>query len=372
MLPEVKMSSSAFKLWREANDVHARSRFGGFYYLLAWCLLWLTSRSPTQNLWLWLAGGLLLLLFVALRILHEPREQRGEIGLQHWLRQHWLLMLLQALLWGLMLAGVELSQALDVSHLMVMLNVVVFATAMAFTYPMRRGPCALAMLLIYLPATAVKFWQERGTPGESVALLIYLAYMMLFLYRWHREYRIGLEREMRLRQHSEELDQRSRTDALTGLGNRYQFNVLLANWLASLRRQHSPLALVLLDIDWFKQVNDRHGHSAGDLCLHLFAERMRKVFRRDSDILLRLGGEEFAVLMPHTSLEQALQLAERFRCELEQEPLQLPALSLSITCSIGVGDYLPLCDDSPEGFYKRVDDALYQAKSKGRNRVELA
>lgn len=129
---------------------------------------------------------------------------------------------------------------------------------------------------------------------------------------------------------------------------------------------------MLLDIDWFKQVNDRHGHSAGDLCLHLFAERMRKVFRRDSDILLRLGGEEFAVLMPHTSLEQALHQAERFRRELEQEPLQLPALSLSITCSIGVGDYLPLCDDSPEAFYKRVDDALYQAKSKGRNRVELA
>lgn len=372
MRPEVKMSSSAYMLWREANDMHARSRFGGFYYLLAWCLLWLTSRTPTQNLWLWMAGGVLLLVFVVLRIAHEPRGHQHEADLRHWLLRHWQLMLLQALLWGLMLAGVELSQTLQVSHLMVMLNAVVFATAMAFTFPMRRGPCAMGMLLIYLPATAAKFWHERATPAESAAMLMYLAYMMLFLYRWHREYRIGLEREMRLRQHSEELDQRSRTDALTGLGNRYQFNVLLANWLAAVRRQQSPLALVLIDIDWFKQVNDRHGHRAGDLCLNLFAERMRQVFRRDSDVLLRLGGEEFAVLMPHTSLEQALQMAERFRGELEEQPLQLPSLALSITCSIGVGDYQPLCDDSPEAFYKRVDDALYQAKGKGRNRVELA
>ena len=97
----------------------------------------------------------------------------------------------------------------------------------------------------------------------------------------------------------------------------------------------------------------------------------RHVLDRDAVVHRRLPVGEGAVGVDEPR-QGALHLAERFRRELEQEPLQLPALSLSITCSIGVGDYLPLCDDSPEAFYKRVDDALYQAKSKGRNRVELA
>jgi diguanylate cyclase (GGDEF)-like protein len=166
------------------------------------------------------------------------------------------------------------------------------------------------------------------------------------------------------------------TDALTGLNNRYQFNALLPNWLASARRQNSALALVLLDIDFFKMINDQFGHRAGDLYLQAFAERMRQVFRRDSDILLRLGGEEFAVLMPDTSLEQAMALAERFRTELTEQPLQVQTQSQGehppLTCSLGVGTFQPLCDDSAEAFYTRVDNALYRAKAAGRNRLELA
>ncbi|MDX1368893.1 GGDEF domain-containing protein, partial [Pseudomonas sp.] len=160
----------------------------------------------------------------------------------------------------------------------------------------------------------------------------------------------------------------------TELGNRYQFNALLPAWLANARRQNSQLTLVLLDIDHFKKVNDQYGHRTGDLCLQAFAERMRLVFRRDSDILLRLGGEEFAVLMPNTTLEQAIPLAERFRAALAEVPLHVQAQvqELPLTCSLGIGHFLPLCDDSAETFYKRVDDALYRAKARGRNRLELA
>ncbi|MDT4869771.1 Phytochrome-like protein cph2 [compost metagenome] len=204
--------------------------------------------------------------------------------------------------------------------------------------------------------------------------MIYLGYLGLFLYRWNREYRIGLERELRLLLHGEQLDRLSRTDALTGLGNRYQFNALLPAWLANARRQNGQLTLVLLDIDYFKAVNDQYGHRTGDLGLQAFAERMRQVFRRDSDILLRLGGEEFAVLMPDTMLEQAIPLAERFRADLAAQPLHVEAQveELALTCSLGIGHFLPLCDDSAETFYKRVDDALYRAKARGRNRLELA
>lgn len=372
MQPEPAIPSTSFMLWREMSDTYSRSRLGGFYYLFTWGLLWLSSSAPRQQLLLWGGGSLLLLGFFTLRRLHRPPEQHEPAPMRRWLARHWSLIQLHALTWGLMLAGIQLHPGIGVSHLIAMLSVVVFGTGIAFTFPMRMPSCALAILLVYLPSTAIKYWQGIGDISESMALTIYLGYLGLFLYRWNSEYRVGLERELHLLQHSEQLDLLSRTDALTALGNRYQFNSLLPSWLANARRYNSDLSLILLDIDFFKRVNDRFGHSVGDLCLHAFAERMRQVFRRDSDFLIRLGGEEFAVLMPDTALEQAVQLAERFRVELAAQPLELPNGSLSLTCSIGAGSYLPLCDDSAETFYKRVDDALYRAKDRGRNRLELA
>jgi diguanylate cyclase (GGDEF)-like protein len=374
MKPEPAAPSTRLSLWREASDTHVRSRFAGYYYLLTWGLLWFSSSHPWDNLWAWGGGSLLLLVFFALRSRHRPSAELDSAQLQRWLDMHWLVILLQSMTWGLMLATLQLHPEIAASHLLTMLSAVVFATALAFTYPMRMGRCTLAILLTYLPSTAVKFHLGIGDIGESVALVGYLGYLGLVLYRWNREYRIGLERELRLLLHGEQLDRLSRTDALTELGNRYQFNALLPAWLANARRQNSQLTLVLLDIDHFKKVNDQYGHRTGDLCLQAFAERMRLVFRRDSDTLLRLGGEEFAVLMPDTALEQAIPLAERFRASLAAHPLHVQAQvqELPLTCSLGIGHFLPLCDDSAETFYKRVDDALYRAKARGRNRLELA
>jgi len=142
--------------------------------------------------------------------------------------------------------------------------------------------------------------------------------------------------------------------------------------VAHAAREGSPLSLVLLDIDFFKRINDEHGHAAGDRCLQQFAERMRQVFRRDSDALLRLGGEEFGVLMPGTTQEQAVQLGESFRAALAREGLTYDGHTLPMTTSLGVGCFDPQRDASAEAFFKRVDDALYRAKSHGRDRVETA
>lgn len=142
--------------------------------------------------------------------------------------------------------------------------------------------------------------------------------------------------------------------------------------VASCKRQGSPLALVLLDIDFFKQVNDQHGHGMGDTCLFAFAERMRQVFRRDSDSLLRLGGEEFGVLMPGTSEEQARQLAEDFRHALAEHGLEIQGQRLPLTASLGVGCFMLGVDADADAFFKRVDKALYRAKQEGRDRLVIA
>lgn len=124
-----------------------------------------------------------------------------------------------------------------------------------------------------------------------------------------------------------------------------------------------------MDIDFFKNINDEHGHAGGDACLSAFAERMRMVFRRDGDALLRLGGEEFGVLLPSTTLEQAWEMAERFRQDLEREGLQLAEQNVKLTTSLGVGSFDPRQDDDADAFFRRVDGALYRAKREGRNRL---
>jgi diguanylate cyclase (GGDEF)-like protein len=205
-----------------------------------------------------------------------------------------------------------------------------------------------------------------------ITLLFYLGYLVLVLGRNHREYRATLELELKLLDQQRQLDLLSRTDSLTQLGNRYQFNNLFPSLVANAIRQGEPLSLVLLDIDFFKQVNDEHGHASGDACLTAFAERMRRVFRRDADALLRLGGEEFGVLLPGTTLAQAWDLAEHFRRELEEEGLELPGQRLVLTTSLGVGCFNSRHDSDADAFFRRVDSALYRAKREGRNRLVSA
>lgn len=364
--------STSFALLREAQDARVRTRLGGIYYLLAWLLTWSFSAAPAA---MPLLGGMATLFFanmLALRWLHRLPAQESEGCLRQWIDRHWILIQLTSLGWGLAHAWALLRPDFEPSRLIATLSTVAFSTAMAFNFPMRKQRCALAILLLYLPGLAVLAWQWPQQEALAVTLIFYLSYLLLALNRSHREYHATLAMEQQLVDQRERYEQLSRTDSLTQLGNRLQFNRLFPAMVASARRQGNPLSLVLLDIDFFKRINDEYGHSSGDACLSEFAERMRRVFRRDSDALLRLGGEEFGVLMPGTPLEEACELAERFRAELAEQGFMLHDQRLPLTTSLGVGGLDQARDESAEAFFKRVDDALYRAKAEGRDRLALA
>jgi len=372
MAPDSQFPRSAtFILLRESQDTRVRTRLGGIYYLLAWLLTWGFSAAPGT---MPLLGGLATLFFaimLALRWLHRLPAQDSAGCLRQWIDRHWMLILLTSLGWGLAHAWALLRPEFEPSRLIATLSTVAFSTAMAFNFPMRKQRCVTAILLLYLPGLAVLAWQWPAQEALAVTLAFYLSYLLLALNRSHREYHATLIMEQQLVVQRERYDQLSRTDSLTQLGNRLQFNSLFPAMVASARRQGTPLSLVLLDIDFFKRINDEHGHSSGDACLSAFAERMREVFRRDSDALLRLGGEEFGVLMPGTPLEQARALAEEFRRELAHGGLDLQGQHFSLTSSLGAGCLEP-GDDNAEVFFKRVDAALYRAKAEGRDRLILA
>lgn len=361
-----------FALWREVQDTRGRTRLGGIYYLLAWLLTWLFSSNPGGMLSSGLLAAAFFALMLALRWLHRPTQQTSNACLQLWLDQHWRLILCTSLGWGLAHAWALSSAPFEPSRLIATLSTVAFSTAMAFNFSMRKERCMTAILLLYLPGLVVLLLQREEQQALLVTLACYLSYLLLALNRSHREYRATLELEQQLLDQRERFDQLSRTDSLTQLGNRLQFNNLFQSLVASVQRQGGQLSLVLLDIDYFKRINDEHGHGTGDQCLHAFAERMRAVFRRDSDALLRLGGEEFGVLMMDTPLEQACELAEAFRLDLANHGLTIHGQVLPMTTSLGVGSYDAQRDGSAETFFKRVDAALYRAKAEGRDRLVQA
>lgn len=162
-------------------------------------------------------------------------------------------------------------------------------------------------------------------------------------------------------------------DALTNLNNRRQFEIRLKQEIATTKRQNNPLCAMMIDIDFFKRVNDTYGHASGDAVLRGVASIIKAALR-ESDIPARYGGEEFAVLLPYTKIEEAKIVGERLRKSVESNPIEIDVedvdiKSINVTISMGLAEFNT--KESGEELFERADKALYEAKSTGRNRVCL-
>ncbi len=165
-----------------------------------------------------------------------------------------------------------------------------------------------------------------------------------------------------------ELQRVSSLDPLTGLFNRRAFMQLWRRERARAMRLGAPLSLVIMDLDFFKQINDRFGHQAGDEVLTHVARTLEQQ-TRDTDIVARFGGEEFVMLLPDTDLHGALEAAEKVREALANTPVHLSDhRRVPVTLSTGVAQWEE--SEAFEALYKKADAALYQAKQQGRNRTE--
>ena len=160
-------------------------------------------------------------------------------------------------------------------------------------------------------------------------------------------------------------------DGLTGIANRRHFLEICRKELERAQRYNTPVSLIIIDLDHFKKINDTYGHQAGDAVLQSAASVFRNALRH-SDIIGRYGGEEFTVLLPQTIPEDARQLAERLRRDLEKHIVAYSNQSIHVTASFGVSGMQTLgIEDSVNSLIKKADQALYEAKRLGRNRVSL-
>jgi diguanylate cyclase (GGDEF)-like protein len=208
----------------------------------------------------------------------------------------------------------------------------------------------------------------EGLIGLSVFLALIVYYMQAIADRVVEGIGLQFANALLAKQLREALalvEQDAATDALTGQPNRRALDLLLDKQLALSRRSGRPTSLLLLDVDYFKRINDMHGHGVGDEALRAFARRVRGLLR-DGDVCARYGGEEFVVVLPDTPLALALEVAERLRIGMAETPL-LKAPMLTVTVSIGAAQFR--ADQNPAALLEAADQAVYAAKRSGRDQV---
>lgn len=182
-----------------------------------------------------------------------------------------------------------------------------------------------------------------------------------------------LELEITLRELSEknrELEEKNTLDALTGVRNRSYFDKKYIAEIRRSRRERTQLSIVMLDIDHFKNINDRYGHLVGDDCIKSVAKTIKQALKRPSDDLCRYGGEEFVLILPSTELVGATALVENIRQTLEQTVVHSDGFEINLTISAGIATAVAEPNQADELILAAADQQLYQAKNEGRNKVK--
>jgi len=238
---------------------------------------------------------------------------------------------------------------------------------------------SVAILLLYVFAIdLVSQMPAEAADNSSLVLLTAAIISLIGNYQLESEIRrdflltlLQKINTIKLKETNRKLELLSISDELTGTANRRHFDITFEREWNSAARNEYPISLIFLDIDFFKSYNDNYGHQAGDRCLKKIGDALNRSVRRSRDLLARYGGEEFVVLLPHTEMEEAFQIAENIRIHIQNMDIRhsYSEITNQITVSLGVASALPNLQTKSSYLIEQADAALYQAKNNGRNRV---
>ncbi|RDA62934.1 GGDEF domain-containing protein [Hafnia paralvei] len=246
------------------------------------------------------------------------------------------------------------------------LSVILMLTALAALY---YHPLALLLFIIPLWLTTLLASVQLNQGVNIRFLLVWLLLTTILIYgrvilqRWFNEAWLRYQENRML---IARLDVMAHQDVLTGTANRRS----MENFLDDALLQAEPFALLMLDVDYFKRYNDHYGHQAGDACLVKVADIVKTSVRTPADLVARYGGEEFVIVLPASSLDDAVRVAERIQTNLREISLPHAASEVSEMVTVSMGITLSKDGDSAYGIIARADEALYRAKQQGRNRWE--
>ncbi len=292
---------------------------------------------------------------------------------------YWMFLIFSAFI-GLVLASIFWDSA--VVYLLTMLGVLV-----AMYWGLRAATTFVLCISLALTVATVNQFGPfvTGDNFSSLATLLVFVFSLgvpIYLLAANRyelmRSRLDLEdkvveRTRELHAANKRLEALSNSDGLTGLANRRYFDQRLADEWRRVARDGEPLAVAMIDVDWFKKYNDCYGHLAGDQCLQLVAKSLAEHVCRAGDLVARYGGEEFIFLLPGASTDNAVAIAQRVCDAVRQQQIPHKASPLGwVTISVGVAAMLPDITQHPEVLIKMADDALYRSKAQGRNSVQAA
>jgi diguanylate cyclase (GGDEF)-like protein len=349
---------------RTSKDISKRSVAGIFIYPVFWPLLSYGSDFHHSYPSTVLTVTLLNIVISLARAMHVYYHDRiSDSSLVAWMRVSSLLVISQGLIWGAMFALSILADNEEFQFFMTLSSAGVAAGGTNTFAPNKLLASTFAVILI-LPAILASVYLDNFI--VATVLTAYLFYIFGLGRNQYSEYWRSIETELLL-------EKQSRTDSLTQLDNRRFFDEKLNELCHLSSRNHEILAVVVIDCDHFKKINDNYGHDIGDFCLQHMADTLKQTLPRTTDVCARYGGEEFSLLLPGTDSQGAMLVAERVRQNVEKTPLFYEDFVIKMTVSIGVtahhiDNFKP---DLPKELFKEADKALFQAKESGRNRCVL-
>jgi len=354
-------------------DLTVRGRGGIVIYLAVWLITAVWSGIEQTNPIFFYLNTFLIAAIAVMRFVHYRLVMSRNLNAQSMYSCLVFLILIGALHWGILSAWVIFGsshQSLYYPYMMILSALAIGGTAILSISSTVR---ILYPLFISLPSVAMGI--IIGGP-ENLVLVTLLTFALLYVFETSRvtskDYRNAFDSRKEADKRAIQMEQLSITDQLTGLHNRLYFSKSYPQEWKRCSRLKIPLSVLLIDLDHFKRINDSYGHIVGDECLIKVANVMKSEIKRDTYVVARYGGEEFIILLPDLDLRSATDFAKRLVQNIEQIELFLEGKPIYVSCSIGLASIVPDQIIDNQLLIKAADDAMYEAKSRGRNQYCVA
>ncbi len=323
--------------------------------------LWATA--PQDQLITWLV---VMILFNFARWIagrRFPKELITDVETRQWERRFLISVVFSGALWG---SAGSLFYVQDPPEQGLFLALLIIGMSAAATASLSYHRIAYpAFILPAITPIALCLMSDEKVTAKAIGYVLPFYFTLLYL----------LSREVYKTTHESILARidsqyQAMLDHLTGVANRRAFEEAMhREWFRAMRNERA-LSLIIADIDNFKHCNDRHGHAVGDQVLKAVSEVLESRIQRGADLVARIGGEEFSIVLPETDLDDAIALAESIRVDVDMLSSSYPNAIPKVTISLGVASLLPDNSTNEESLFELADSALYRAKTKGKNRVE--
>ena len=256
------------------------------------------------------------------------------------------------------------SAVFEQLFLYILMAVLALLSAGSSIFAPRKELSITYIAVLIIPAFFAALITDNNKLLEAMLLALYSLYMFVQASRLNGEYLTLIQQQF-------QLQQLNQIDGLSGIANRRCFDHTLVHFWKTHIRTQARLSLILIDIDHFKQVNDTYGHAAGDEVIIETGNVLKTTCKRETDLVARIGGEEFGVLIATNEVDQVKEIAEKIRRKIETTPIEHDGQLINFTISLGIASTIPALDKNTSDFYKAADKCLYSAKERGRNRIEF-